>query len=112
MIGIRMSKQKLNPEELDAWQSQRNLDRMKAPTRHAVAAWALAAAVALAAFLGPPAARQAAAGLVELRHGVLMLDSGFERVGMHFQSARRGASAVSPANVAEWIKPSALDGQL
>ena len=107
-----MSKQKLNPEELDAWQSERNLDRMKAPTRHAVAAWALAAAVALAAFLGPPTARQAAAGLVELRHGVLILDSEFERVAMHFQSARQGASAVRPAIVAERIKPSALDDQL
>jgi len=107
-----MSKQKLNPEELDAWQSERNLDRMKTPTRHAVAAWALAAAVALAAFLGPPAARQAAVGLVELRHGVLTLDSEFERAGMHFQSARQGAAAVRPAIVTDWIKPSALDDQL
>lgn len=65
-----MSKQHLNPEELDAWQGERNLDRMRAPARHAVAAWALAAAVALAALLGPSMTRQAAAGLVELRHDV------------------------------------------
>ena len=106
-----MSKQNLNPEELDAWQSERNLDGMRAPARHAVAAWALAAAVALVALLGPPATKQAAAGLIEMRHDVLMLDREFEQLGVRFQSARRGAFAVTPAVVAEWgqIKPSALD---
>lgn len=93
-----MTKQTLNPEDLDAWQCEPKLDGMRAPVRHAVAAWALAAAFALAAVLAPPATREVAASLVELRHEVLMLDRELDRVSVLFQSARRGAS-VSPTVV-------------
>src|SRR5216684_7600102 len=92
-IGIRMIKQNLNAKDLDAWYGERNLDRMRAPARHVVAAWALAAALALAAVLGPPATGQVVAGLVELRHEVLMLDRELDRVSVRFQSASRIQSA-------------------
>ena len=94
-----MSKQILSPDDLDAWQSERNLDRMRAPARHAIAAWSLAAALALAAILGPPATRKVVAGLIELRHEVLMLDRELDRLSVRFQSACRGAFPVSPAVV-------------
>jgi len=99
MIGIRMITQNLSPDDLDTWQSERNLDRMRAPARHAAAAWSLAAALALAAILGPPATRQAAAGLIELRHEVLMLDRELDRLAVRFQSACRGAFPVPPVVV-------------
>jgi len=51
-----------------------------------IAAWVLAAALALAIVLGPPATRQAAAGLVELRHEILVLDHEFKRVSVRLQS--------------------------
>ncbi len=94
-----MTKQILRPDDLDTWQSERHLDRMRAPTRHAIAAWSLAAALALAAILGPPATRKVVAGLIELRHEVLMLDRELDRLSVRFQSACRGAFAVSPAVV-------------
>jgi hypothetical protein len=99
-IGILMSKQTLNLEDLDTWQRKSKLDGMRAPARHAVAAWALATAVVLTAFLGPPATRQAVGSLIEVRHGVLMLDRELERVSVRFQSADRGAFPVSPTVVA------------
>lgn len=91
-----MSKQRLTSEELDAWHSERNLDRIRAPARHAVTAWTLVAAIALAAILGPPATRQTVAGLDRLRHDVLMLD----RVSLRSRLAFRGAFPVSPAVIA------------
>jgi hypothetical protein len=91
-----MTLQNLNPEDLDAWQSERILDRIRAPARHAVAAWALTAALALAAVLGPSATRQVGVGLIELRHDVLVLDRELNRVLVRFQSARLGAFPVSP----------------
>src|SRR5579864_9400299 len=69
-------------QDLTARYDTRVLDPVRAPGRHAIAAWALAVAVALAAFLGPPLTRQAVAALLELRHGVLMLDREFERVSV------------------------------
>ena len=77
-----MTEQNLNSEDLDAWRTERKLDGMRAPVRHAVAAWALAAALALVAVLGPPATRQVAGSLVELRHEVLMLDRELDRVSV------------------------------
>lgn len=99
MTGMRMTKQTLNAEDLDAWQSERKLDGMRAPARHVVAAWALVAAFALAAVLAPPATRHVAARLVELRHEVLMLDRELGRVSVRFQSARRGAFSALPTVV-------------
>jgi hypothetical protein len=84
-----MTQQTVNAAEFDVWRSEGNLDRMRAPARHAVAAWALAAALALAIVLGPPATREAAAGLVELRHEALILDHAFKRVSVRLQSADR-----------------------
>jgi hypothetical protein len=69
-------------QDLTARYGTRVLDPVRAPGRHAIAAWALAVAVALAAFLGPPLTRQAVAALLELRHGVLMLDRELERVSV------------------------------
>ena len=83
-----MAERNLNWEDLDAWGSERKLDRMKAPARHAAAAWALAAALAVAAVLGPPATKQPVTSLVELRHEVLMLD----RVSLRFAGAGTGVN--------------------
>jgi hypothetical protein len=94
-----MSNQDLTAENLDCWQSERNLDRVSAPARHAVAAWALAAALALTAILGPPATRQVVAGVVELRHEVLMLDRELERASVRSRNAWQGALPGSPTVV-------------
>jgi hypothetical protein len=85
-----MTQQTVNAEEFDAWRSDGNLDRIRAPARHVIAAWMLAASLALAIVLGPPATREAAAGLVELRHKLLTLDHAFKRVSVRLQS---GAAA-------------------
>jgi hypothetical protein len=74
-----MMKHDPDVQDLTARYGTRVLDPVRAPGRHAIAAWALAVAVALAAFLGPPLTRQAVAALLELRHGVLMLDRELER---------------------------------
>jgi hypothetical protein len=79
-----MTEQNSYSEDLDAWRSERKLDRMRAPARHAVAAWALAAALALVAVLGPPATRQVVGSLIELRHEVLMLDRELDRASVRF----------------------------
>ena len=81
-----MTQQTVNAEEFDAWRSDGDLDRMRAPARHVIAAWMLAAALALVIVLGPPATRQAAAGVVELRHELLMLDHQFKRVSVRLKS--------------------------
>lgn len=81
-----MTQQTVNAEEFDAWRSDGNLDRMRAPARHVIAAWVLAAALVLAIVLGPPATRQAAAGVVELRHELLVLDHQFKRVSVRLKS--------------------------
>jgi hypothetical protein len=65
----------------------RILDPVRAPASHAIAAWALSVAFALAAFVGPPLTRQAVAGLLELRDHVLMLDRELERVSVRLASA-------------------------
>jgi len=54
-----------------------------------IAASVLAAVLALAVVLGPPATRQAAAGVVELRHELLILDHAFKRVSVRLQSGDR-----------------------
>jgi hypothetical protein len=95
-----MTRENVSSDDLDAWQSERNLDRMRAPTRHAIAAWLLAAVLALTAILGPPATRQVVAGLVELRHEVLMLDRELDRMTVFFQSGCREVFPVAPAVVA------------
>jgi hypothetical protein len=77
-----MMKHDPDVQDLTARYGTRVLDPVRAPGRHAIAAWALAVAVALAAFLGPPLTRQAVAALLELRHGVLMLDRELERVSV------------------------------
>jgi hypothetical protein len=81
-----MTQQTVNAEEFDAWRSDGNLDRMRAPARHVIAAWVLAAALVLAIVLGPPATRQAAVGVVELRHEALILDHKFKRVSVRLKS--------------------------
>jgi hypothetical protein len=62
---------------------------MRAPARHVIAAWMLAAALALAILLGPPATTEIEAGLVELRHEALILDHEFKRVSIRLQSTDR-----------------------
>jgi hypothetical protein len=89
MIGTYMTEQSVNAGEFDAWRSDGNLDRIRAPARHVIAAWVLAAALALAIVLGPPATRQAEAGLVALRHEILILDHEFKRVSVRLQSGDR-----------------------
>jgi hypothetical protein len=74
-------------QDLDGGYDTRILDPARVPGRHAIAAWALAVALALVAFLGPPLTRQAVAAWVELRHDVLMLDREFERVSVRLVSA-------------------------
>jgi hypothetical protein len=96
MIGTDMTEKTLNARDFDTWQSERKLDGVLSPARHALAAWALAASIALTAVLGPPATRQAVAGLVELRHEVLMLDRELERVALRLQRPDHGAFVVSP----------------
>jgi len=96
-----MTRENLSSDNLDAWQSECNLHRTRAPIRHAIAAWSLVAVLALAAILGPPATGLAVAGLVELRHEFLMLDRELDRVSVCFQSGCRGVFPVSPAVVAE-----------
>jgi hypothetical protein len=82
-----MMKQNLDPKDVDAWQSEGNLDRMRAPARHAIAAWALAAALVGAIVVGPPASKEAAAGMVALRHQVLILDGDLKRVSVRLPNA-------------------------
>jgi hypothetical protein len=74
-------------QDLNARYDTRILDPVRAPVRHAIAAWALAVAFALAAVVGPPLARQASAGLLELRHHVFMLDRELERMSVRLVSA-------------------------
>ena len=90
-----MTEQTLNAPDFDTWQSERKLDGVLSPSRHALGAWALAAAIALTAVLGPPATGQTVAGLVELRHEVLMLDRELERVALRLQRPDHGAFVVS-----------------
>ena len=90
-----MTRQDLNAQDLDSWHDTRNLERVRAPVRHAIAAWVLAGAVALVAVLGPPATREAAAGLRELRHDVLVLDRKLERVSAHFQARAKDPELIS-----------------
>ena len=100
MSGTQLSKETLNFEALDTWQSERTLDHVVSPVRHAIAAWALATAIALTAFVGPPATKQAVAGLVEVRHELLMLNRELERVAMRLQRAEYGAFVVPVTVVA------------
>jgi len=99
-MGIPMAQQKVTVNDLDAWHGERTLDRMRAPARRVVAAWALAAAFALAGVFGPTATGRAVAGLVELRHEVLALDRELDRMSVRFRSASQEASPVSPTLVA------------
>ena len=94
-----MSKPNLTLADLDAWHSERKLTCSRAPARHAVAAWALVAAMALAAILGPPATRETVASLVALRQDVRMLDRGIERVALRSHLASRGTLTVTPAAI-------------
>lgn len=80
-----MAKPILNGDDLDAWQTERKLDGIRAPARHAVAAWSLAATLAMAAALAPSAIRHMSAGIVELRHEVLMLDREFDRMSVRLE---------------------------
>jgi hypothetical protein len=97
---MRMTRRKLSLADLDAWHGERKLDCLRAPARHAVAAWALAAAIALVAILGPPATRQTVAGLVVLRHDVLMLDRELERVALRTRLAGGATPPAPPAAIA------------
>jgi hypothetical protein len=97
-----MMKHDPDVQDLTARYGTRVLDPVRAPGRHAIAAWALAVAVALAAFLGPPLTRQAVAAVLELRHSVLMLDRELERVW----SARKTIpAAASLAWQWSWTAP-------
>ncbi len=60
---------------------------MRAPVRHAIAAWALAAAFVVAIVVGPPASKGAAAGFVALHHQVLILDRELKRVSARLPSS-------------------------
>jgi hypothetical protein len=77
-----MTRHDPDAQDLERRYDTRILAPVQAPVRHAIAAWTLAFAVALAAFLGPPVTHQAVAALLELRHDVLMLDREFERVSV------------------------------
>ena len=95
-----MSEQRLTFADLDTWNGERKLERIVAPARHAVAAWALIAAIALAAILGPPATRETVAGLVALRHDVLTLDRELERVALR---SLRAKGATPPATIPVFV---------
>jgi hypothetical protein len=97
---MRMGKHKLTLADLDAWHGERKLECNRAPARHALAAWALVAAMALAAVLGPPASRETVAGLVALHHDVLMLDRKLERVASRSRLAGGGTLLAPPAVIA------------
>ena len=94
-----MSEQRLTFADLDTWNGERKLERIVAPARHAVAAWALIAAIALAAILGPPATRETVAGLIALHHDVLMLDREFERVALRSLRGKRATLPAPPATI-------------
>jgi hypothetical protein len=64
----------MDPRDLDAWHSERALERAAAPVRHAVAAWLMAALLATIGVLGRPATREAAHGISELRQETRLLD--------------------------------------
>jgi hypothetical protein len=99
-----MNDQRPTLADLDTWRGERKLDCSKAPARHAVAAWALVAAMALAAVLGPPAGRETVAGLAALRHDVLMLDRELERAALRSRLAADSSSRLQSP------RPSGSDG--
>jgi hypothetical protein len=64
----------MDPRDLDAWHSERALERAADPVRHAVAAWLMAALLVTAGVFGRPATREAAHGIAELRQEARVLD--------------------------------------
>jgi len=98
-----MSNERLTLADLDTWNGERKLERIVAPARHAVAAWALIAAIALAAILGPPATHETVAGLVALRHDVLKLDRELERVALRTLLGKRETLPAPPATIAPFV---------
>ena len=50
----------MDPHDLDAWNSERALERAAAPGRHAVAAWLMAALLVIAGVFGRPATSEVA----------------------------------------------------
>jgi hypothetical protein len=100
-IGTCMMKHNPDSKDLDAWRSEGNLDRMRAPVRDAIAAWALAAAFVVAIVVGPPASKGAAAGFVALHHQVLILDRELKRVSARLPSASSRAFPTWAADQSE-----------
>jgi len=98
-----MSNERLTLADLDTWNGERKLERIVAPARHAVAAWALIAAIALAAILGPPATQETVAGLVALRHDVLKLDRELERVALRSLLGKRETLPAPPSTIAPFV---------
>ena len=95
-----MSKHDLTLADLDTWHGERKLDSSRSPARHAIAAWVLVAAFALAAIFGPPAGRETVAGLVALRHDVRALDRELGRVALRSRLASRGTLSDPPVAIA------------
>lgn len=62
------------PRDLDAWHSERALEREAAPLRHAVAAWLIAALLVTVGVFGGSATHEAAHGIGALRQEARMLD--------------------------------------
>jgi hypothetical protein len=69
------------------WSSHRGTGRRPV---HALLGWTLAAFIVVVAVLGPPLTGQAVPALVEMRHGILMIDREFEWpfMGTHIASLR------------------------
>ncbi|HEX3501693.1 MAG TPA: hypothetical protein VHT04_20445 [Stellaceae bacterium] len=83
----------MDPRDLDAWHSERTLERAAAPARHAVAAWLMAALLVAVGLLGQPTTREAMNGIVELRQEAYVLD---QRLGqLSAQLAIQTAHAAS-----------------
>jgi hypothetical protein len=105
-----MTRHDPDAQDLERRYDTRILAPVQAPVRHAIAAWTLAFAVALAAFLGPPVTRQAVAALLEVRHGVLMLDREFERVSVRLAGTAlaKDAGSISIGRATAGIVTAAL----
>jgi hypothetical protein len=105
-----MTRHDPDARDLDGRYDARILDPVRAPVRHAIAAWTLAVAIALAAFLGPPVTGQAVAALLEVRHDVLMLDREFERVSVRLAGKvlAKDAGSISIGRVTAGVVTAAL----
>jgi hypothetical protein len=90
----------MDPSDLDAWHTERTLERAAAPVRHAIAAWLVAALLVTIGVFGRPATSEAARGICELRQEARILD---QRLGE--LSARLAVHTINAA-----FRPAAARG--